>query len=750
MNNKMKIKLNINLLIILIFLLIAYQLYFIKFAYLLIIPGLFIIIILREYDFNKAILFSIPLSLIFYILPYFIITRAGIPIPYFIYLMMPLLQVIYLFNSKRIKIVLIKKTNLIKTSLIIVILIIFVIVFNPYFLRKAIPLTAGANGLYTIKIIKDSIISKGIVPSWTDHLFAGQHLFYTYPPLAQLSTTFLTLIPTEQLYQTYNNTFTFMTLYLLFSTFMLLKKLGLSSYSSLISLIPLTGFPFIIGELTFAGNITSAFMYSLYPIVLYGLFSLFDKNKLKELIIYGISFAGFFLSYHYISYFIVISFAFTYLIAIILFKNKKLLTKNVIIYSLISGLLILTWLINYLVFNNYLILSEREGLWNTPLKNITEFLSYITATGTEQDMYKHLVTFTPLFFYLGLISSLMIFRLKKNKLTITKQDFVILLYLIACLFMMIVEIFPFHTLIPLRTHYYLAYRYWIIIIPLMIFSIGRLIDNLLNINKQLLIPITILFLIIFSGMINYSSINVNSWLNEKAIIDEGSFKSIYDIIKPSEGRIAIYGIYGPAIIPAISNWTGASMFAGYNFQRHSTRDYYHKIIMPLTDSSMDFLKSNVSSTTIYNTYQKAWVNTLIFNVCNKNGFEAFNKTVQYNGYSLIANSKCIKVLTLTNKSNLAELITNHSGINYHKISDTEYILKPLTGDVLIKIAYFPKWHAYQDGKELKITKSNDGFIIIHNNSESTIKLVMKPYYSEIITLIIFSVTIIFLLYKLLI
>ena len=787
----MEIKISLNQLIIIGFLAVLYQFFFIKAFYLLFLPGLFFLVLFTDFDFLKALAFSLPVSLILYVLPYFVITRAGLPVNYVFYLLIPLFMLIYLLVTKRFTFSYSKKFNLVNIVLLIILLSAVSYVYSPYSYRDALPLTAGSNLFYSIKTVADSVRSSGLIPSYSDNLFSGMHYFFTYPPLTQLSVAFLSLIPTEVAFKSYNFTFSFLVFYLLFTSYIFLRKFSLSPIACFVGLFSLAGLPFIAGELTYSGNVSSIFMYSQYPLVLFGLFSLFDKVKKSELVVYAITYAGLFLAYHYISYFMTLSIIATVAIYFFFTKSKKLLVKNYFIYFVIAGLLIMSWFIRYMLTSDFIILSEREAYWNLPLKSISEFVSLITSSSTDPDIYHRIITFTPVFFYVGVFASFAVVRLSGKKFSFKRDDLLMLSYTLFIIFLMVVEIWPFHTLLPLRDHYYVAYRYWFVLAPLLMFGIARLADNLISFDKKSTLLVIIASILLFSGMYHESAVNVDAWLNERAILDRSLFGAVYNIIDPSFGRVAVYGSFGPAVVPAVSNWTGASMFAGYNFQRHVTNNYYHNIIQPFTEASMDYLKANVSANRLHNSYMNSFTNMLLFFTCDEKGFDALNKTIDGVDYRLAVDVDCFVALSpitpsvfsemvvLSNASkevinsvmdsvdgyklvfaqgdynytnfvtsnNVGSYVTDSTPVLFNKVSDTEYFFKPLSaGYLLVKLAYFPTWHAYQDGHELSVFSSYHGFTIIKSESASNIHFVVKPHYSELIGLLFLVLGVISCLY----
>ncbi len=763
----MKIKLTINHLIIISYLLLFYRLYSLKFAYILVIPGYYLLTLFTKYDFNKKVLFSIPLSLILYVYPYFIITRIGLSLSIYLYLIIPALMIIHLI-IKGINFELKLKVST-TTIMLLLSLIVLSIIYYPYFNRNAIPLTEAVNEFRAVNAVRESIISKGVVLHWNEDLFGGTQYFYIGPPLTTLTTAFLSVIPTEQLYQTFNLTYVMMITYLLFTSYMLYRKLRVSKGASIIMSTLVISVPLVVGEITYSGNLTSPYMFSLYPLALYGFTDLFNKVGKKDLIINAITLSSFFLTYH----FMFIYYLYPALLTTLLFIKSKRVFNNSLIYYGISGLIILSWVVHSLFLSSYVEIMGYEGDWNKPLSSFSEFLHYIANNG-DGIIGERTVTMTPLFFYGGMISTLLLY----------KSDKKLFLFFVLLFLLIISELSPIHKLIPLRAKYYNAYRFWFAMIPIMALGIARLSD----LTKKWFTPIIILLL--FSGMIIQSATNVDEWLRERAVISEESFKPLFDLISNREGRSTVFGIFGPGIQPAIPYWTGKPIYAGYNYERYGTKEYYNKLVIPVTKASMDFINNDANPVRIYNSFMKSMTNTIIYYTCSDKGFNALNKTLQYNNYQLIAKGDCVVILGLNssfaesvylsnatnelkNESmniingyklvfplidekginytnqvttlNISEYKTNSTPLVYKKVNDY-YLINAPKGYVLVKEAYFPTWHAYNND-ELRIIESFNGLIIIDNTRDGVIKLINKPHPVEYLSLIIFIISLV-LIYSL--
>ena len=94
---------------------------------------------------------------------------------------------------------------------------------------------------------------------------------------------------------------------------------------------------------------------------------------------------------------------------------------------------------------------------------------------------------------------------------------------------------------------------------------------------------------------------------------------------------------------------------------------------------------------------------------------------------------------------LSDYVVNSTPVLWSRPSDTEIVIQARKGYLLVKEAYFPNWHAYQDGKELSVFPSYHGLMIIKSESDSTVRLLFQPHFSEVIGLFIYLLLISFLI-----
>ncbi len=796
----MKFKLRIHHLIILALLLVVFRVYLLKFIYLMILPGFCILLLLSlKFDFNKTLLLSLPASIILYIYPYFLITRSLFPIPVFIYFLIPAVLA-YIVYRKRLFTLEFKSIIDFKSLFYMLLpIIVLLIIYYPYSIRSEISLTAGSNVLLFLKINAERIISEGRVPIWTQAEYGGSHYFYTYPPLAHVSTALLNAIPTESINYTINLTIIILYLYMLFAAYMLFNYLGLGDDASILGVSIMIGVPILAGEATFSGNITMVYMFSLYPAAVYGFLNIFKKNNLKEILVLALTVAAFMTVYHYIGYFMLLPAFFTLILYLIFSKPRKELFKNSLIFFTVIALLFSAWFIRYYLTKDFISIKGWEGSWNTPLKDFDEFLSYISSTGLEtDDVYKQVITFTPLFFWLGIASMFLLLRVKGRRFHFLGIDLLLFTYFALTFFLIICEIFPFHVYLPLRINYYHVFKFWAVLVPLFAFSIARLYENLTGFfNFKPLIFIA--FILMFSSMIALSSENVSNWLHEDTIIVEDRLSGLNDVLKQLPDRVALFGGFGPGLIPSIQNWTKSLMMKGYGYQRHSPAFVYENLLEPFTEASMDYIKEGTPPLRMYNSFKVSGTNTIVLFTCDSKGSKALNVITAYPGYELKARSDCLTILSLEPASSLVEkvlltrvtagnevrkTVLNHSGgynlvmpyyeldsneygfevdedfilagnyssinyetneLSYEFLSDESLMINAVPGWILFKGGYFPTMHAYQSGKELLVTPTFHGMTLIKSLSDESITLVHSPHYSETIGLLIYLVFIALLL-----
>jgi len=778
----MELKVKINHLLVIGFLLVMLKLFLLKFIYLMIIPGFCILLLVTKWDFKKTLLLSLPVSIILYIYPYFLITRSLFAISPWVYFIVPALLLLVGWQKGLLKLSFNQSINLKELAFTLLPLIIMTVIYSPYAWSGNVSLTAGSNVLLFIKGVAESVSNYGVIPLWNEAEYAGSHYFYTYPPLAHVGTALLNVIPTETIKYMINLTIFALYIYMMFAVYMLLSYLGLRRDSALLGVIIMIGVPILAGEPTFSGNITMAYMFSLCPAAIYGFINIFKKTSAREVILYSICLGAFMTVYHYIGYFVILPALATSLLYIIFSRERKTYLKNSLIFFAVFALLFGAWFIRYYALSEYVTIFGWEGSWNVPLSDFGEFLSYIAATGTEADAYKQVITFTPLFFWFGFVASFLIFRYAKGKLLFKDKDKLFFVMFGLTFFLIISEIFPLGQLLPLRSNYYFVFKFWAVLVPFFALAIARVYENITDVVKNKS-AVFLVILIMFMPMIVMSAGNVSSWLVETAIINDSNLGGLVDVVSQLPGRVALFGGFGPALNPAISNWTGQQMMMGYGFQRHSSRLVYENVLLNFTDASMDYIKPNISTVRLYNSFQVTGTNTILLFTCTENGINAANTIIQYPGYNLLVDDNCIAILTLNQTSPRVELV-NLTKVDdslkplvldavggyrvvmpYHNLSDEEYAysiidvpldspvislaysyntdgsigLNAKPGWLLFKEAYFPTMHAYQDGRELVIEPTYEGMTLIKSLSSSPITIKRLPHYSEVIGLLIYLV-----------
>ena len=147
----MKINVKTTHLIVLGVLLLLLRLFLVKFVYLLILPGFCILLLITKFNFKKTLLFSLPLSIVLYIYPYFLITRSVMAISPWFYFLIPAILAIIIYRKGLISFSFTRKINIKQLVLTLIPLIALSYVFWPYSVRGSVSLTAGSNILLFIR-----------------------------------------------------------------------------------------------------------------------------------------------------------------------------------------------------------------------------------------------------------------------------------------------------------------------------------------------------------------------------------------------------------------------------------------------------------------------------------------------------------------------------------------------------------------------------------------------------------------------
>ncbi|MDD5417750.1 MAG: hypothetical protein PHW96_02570 [Candidatus Nanoarchaeia archaeon] len=787
--DKKKIVVNPGLIIVSAFMLAFFGLYFLKGVFFAVIPGIAVMFLFfRKTEFNKMLLLSFPLSLVFFIFPFFIFSKLSIAVPSIYFYIIPLISLIYILMNVKISFNFKFKIDFV----IALILFAFVsnYIFEPYKINNAIPLTGGTRAFVSPLFTLESIKETGKVPFWFSNWYSGSPHYMSYSPLTHLTTSIFGLMESEPFFRTVNLTYIFCAMFFAYGCYMLFRRFGLNPAISILACIIVVSTPFLSGDMSYKGNLVSSFMLAFFPGVIYFLIESFNEKSVKNVLLYSVNLFAFVLSYYFDLYFCLFVFAVLIIIYLAKSKTRKLVLRNSLLYFIVPFILSMAWSLPFIVHNSEFPLEFREGGWNNPLPDLNAFLDLIShplnenEIGTEQG----LVTFSPIIFWLGLASFvfLVIFRKDKNKILLSNA---ILFTLLA---IMVVEIVPGHTIIPLRDKFYGHYRSWHLMIPFFALNIGFLLETIKEFSKKhmkktnFIVPFIVLLFIY--PVINYSNAINSRSIAETAAVDISLFQDVYSALSSGpEGRIIEYGIFGPAILWAIPRWTDMDMFAGYGFERHCMKTVYTNNILQLQQGSNDYLLGSASENIAYNMYYKTHTSKILFNLCSQSGYDALNRTIlvdeeRYGVYyqspnqcfviafpfnissyaevpvltgiftenreeiiSEILNLKNGYVYTMLldetlneneydvvikNQSDIQNLIYSDNDIapvQHQRTKEDEIRLYPNDdGWILVKEAYMSKWNAYQNGNKLEIHQTYLGYMLINSQSNSEIILKLEP------------------------
>lgn len=654
------------LLIIAIFLLITLKEVFLINLYLFLPGYLFLVVFKNKMKISEKLIFSIPVSLLFVQWPYFIFTRAGLTLnSYFFYFpaVLILILVVYDFflnDSKNLKTELktflkglnkftknIKK-NILFCSILIVCILIFYYIFSPFLLKDAVPLTLGSRYTYETELAREGI-SKGTFPIWSDKWYNGMHMFFSYPPLSYLfpaSVGVFTGIETWKIFNLSTFLFTFLfwfALYCFLKYFKLRPELCLL-ISAIVTFLPIS--------IKTNAAFKEVFEHFFIPLFLLSFIKLWNS---KQKFLFVVTCSMWIMNYYFNFYVILIPIS-AWIIFNLIKKEKRKNVFHFLISIAVVFLLISSWALPFVYYLKYFPFEYQEGGWNRPMSSILEFLNKIASPLDPNKVEFKSETFTamsPQFFYLGLISVLVLLVLGRKKIFKNEVVSMCLLFVFLLAFVLI-ELLPIHEIIPYRQIMYGRGYHFSLFLPFLGLGITALFSYILK-DFKLILAFSIVILLVFLPVFLFSANDSSSFLSEEAVVTREAFAGVYDFLEKQtgEGRFFVFGIYGPGVIPAITYWTKKPAFAGYGFEAHVTKSVYKNLIFPISDASMDYLKQDIDPILAYNIFRIAGVDTLIFNICRNTGKEAYEHLMKYNAtYTELVRGECILIFALENQPNI--------------------------------------------------------------------------------------------------
>ncbi len=655
-----------------LFLLLTLKINFLWLIYFTFIPG-FCILKKLKYSGEKCLIYAIPFTLLIFHWPYFMLSRIGLSIPHAYFYIIPFaLAALYLKeNAAEIKNYLSNAKITIPTkgrqfnTLILTIFLFstFYYVFSPFASENpkyGVPLTLGARYVHETEIITQGILEQGQIPKWSENWFGGMHMLYSYPPLSYLILSSQSL-NTEVWKMQNRNIFAYTFIFALFLYFYL-TRLKIDKTTSLIIAFLSACLP---GLIRVNDVLKSTLDFTFLIIFLYSLTDLLGKPDKKNTLVFAISLFAWIMNYYFIAYILILPLAIYITIHSIINKNTYNIFKHLIIGTTLAILLSSIWFVPFISNLNNFAFKYQEGGFNKPHENIDSFLNEI-AYPTDPNNIEYnsqvFMTLSPQYFYAGIICGLIVLfyslRKKNKNYILPLLSFLLLSFLLLQL-TFLRGIIPKYEIIYCR-----VYQYYPFVI---LFSIN--IALFINIIKKRSTKLALASLLIFTVMmvpvIMFSHNMADRFLTEKGIVSKENFHDMHTAIDHygKGGRFAIFGIFGPGIIPAITKYTDVSAFAGYGFEAHTTHQAYEKRIVPISEASMDFLIEK-NPNYAYNIFKNSGVKLLIYNTCNPGGKNAYNTLKNESRLKTEIESQCIAFQTipkstLVSKIELTEILTEN-------------------------------------------------------------------------------------------
>jgi len=749
MSNEIRLKFDfISYTAIFIILLILCKFDFLAFLWLFFVPGICILFLWGK-DIIKYFFTAFPLSFLVTVFPIYYLTRLQIAVPHQLIFFIPLVFLIVSYIKIRylkIKFIL-EKANQSKIFYLILTLIIILtfIIYNPLIYRDAIPLTTSSMYLHAAELIHNSLLTENKVPVWDKYFFSGGQFLYGRSFLLASLPAFTSLLSGSPVYKNLNLVNFFLIVLVILCYYNLLNAL---SNKKLINLV-LSFFVIITPKFytdIFNNALKAADIFYLI-LVLYLIIKFIDNKREPELL--GITIAMWIMTNYTVFYVISFSIAIIFLVNLMFSNNKKDFIKDILKIAAPVILICSCWWLPYLFYNKYIPIEYPEADWQKPLSSLKEFFIKAAALSyTDNFNEMSYTSMTPFLFFGGLLSiNFLLFKFKFND----KKIVAIFILIISQILFIISEIYHFDYLIPFRP--YLRGLFVITFSPLpLIFicalslGLSTLVDIIpQNKKKNALIVIVIILFLVEVPSVYFAKKSVSNYITETAMVSDASFKDIYNVVAnfPGDGRFIEYGIFGPAIIPAIVKWTNKSAASGYEFQMLATKRYYENIIY-MQEASFDYLQKNASPQKVFDLYKKYHVKLVIMNLCSLNGYDAFKRSVQPmpENYSLYYNNSCIFILLPILNSSFIE--QGGIGLNYKRESNIIYMNSISNESIIVKEGYFPKWHAYQNGEKLKVTMTDEGLISIENSSPGIVELRLDNSLPEYISFVMAMIYLIFL------
>lgn len=218
------------------------------------------------------------------------------------------------------------------------------------------------------------------------------------------------------------------------------------------------------------------------------------------------------------------------------------------------------------------------------------------------------------------------------------------------------------------------------------------------------------------------------------ISDSQEYKQMFGDVT---GRVATYSFFGPTLHPTLEILNVSTNGVGYTQGQHT--DLLERIIGGDTEKYKDRgLPQNTNPEKIMTLYRMTHTNNIYLDGCSESGKDVIEKfkACQMCRFSFVkALRDCYLMLVL--ETAFVEGFTviptenNYETLGKEKIEHVRenpgkiVITSPESKYLFVKEEYFPNWHAYQDGVEILITKSDIGLMVVESKNKQDINLVYE-------------------------
>ncbi|MFQ6055087.1 MAG: hypothetical protein ACE5J3_03810, partial [Methanosarcinales archaeon] len=619
-----------------------------EFIYILIIPGLCILFI-NGGDIKKFLPFSIPLSILLVHWSYFAFSRIGLHITHKYFLFVPFLMLIVTIfylrkigSEVKIKFYMPKYESkeiisfLCSLGTILLFICLIFYIYAPYFFKDAVATSGGSSQLFDNYKTVQGIKENNYVPFWMKEWYCGGPFLYHYSPVSSLIVASMKLFTDQPLYIVHHKLLVFFVLLIGYYSFCFSRYLGLRDISSAFATFLSVSFPYVVWQ-GCNGHMRNLMMVSFVILSIFAVFLIYKEGRLKNIPIYATAFFALTATHFFNIY--TLSLPLLVLTALILIIDRKepytkKMMMNLVLAVLIFLLFISCWTIPFMSYWSEFS-PATEGSWNVPASSLKVILDTIAAPpvnlNSPESFKVSKNTFTPVLFYGSILLALIPFsdlNIRKKKAKLSRERIYINILFFLLLFFIVCEIFSWHKYIPFRYVFYGAGYQYATLVFFISYNWAFLADTIAkNIDETKFVNLIVIGLMLFPfiNVINYSKDLNNNYLVERAFIEKKLFAPIYDVmerIMDEDGRFAIFGSYGPAIISAACRWTGKSAYAGYSFQGHSTKLFYDNNIQNVFIESNDYPAPETKKNGLiaYNLFIKSNVQAIVYiGIVDSNG-----------------------------------------------------------------------------------------------------------------------------------